>query len=144
MEPLDKIMAPEIEKVLKIAQKHANDSKKTSKVLRRLVAKHNGTTKEKSREVEKETKKPENKKRKILQILSSKDNEGSQPSTDATLTFDEQKALEMYEALRSKKAKMDSDHSSEDDDDDKVASQEKVEENVTKEDELAEGDELAE
>jgi len=137
MQPLDQVMAPQIDKVLEIARK--NDAKKTSKALRRLVAKHNGVKTEKKRD----TVKPESKKRKRLQILSTdggteEDSSRRKHEEPESLTFDEQKAVEMYEALKSKKAKLDSDNEEEEEEE----VDEQVDEDVKDKDDIEEeGDE---
>lgn len=101
MSPLDEAMRPEIDKVLGVVSKHQSEAKKVAKTLKKMTLKHN-SVKDGSDEKPKNESKP-NKKRKRLQILSNEDKGDEQ----AALTLDEEKALELYAALKSKKAKMD-------------------------------------
>merc|ERR1712029_578315 len=83
MKPLDEAMRPELDKVLK--------------ALKKMTVKHNAPKEEKPKV---ETK-PASKKRKRLQILSG-NAEVSQLPKQESLTLDEERALELFEALKSK------------------------------------------
>jgi len=110
MAPLDEAMAPQMDKILKVAEKHKDDAKQITKSLKKMAIKHNATvSKAEKPKAEKEETKKKSKKRKLLSILS----EGTPPlspeippESKESLTFDEVKALELYDALKSKKAKL--------------------------------------
>jgi len=112
MKPLDEAMQPELDKVLKVVAKHDSDSKKVTKALKKMSIKHNAPREEKS----KVEAKPASKKRKRLQILSG-NAEVSQLPQQESLTLDEEKALELFEALKSKRAKLVKQHKEETRDD---------------------------
>jgi len=108
MAPLDEAMAPQMDKILKVVEKHKEDAKQITKSLKKMAIKHNSVSKVEKPKAEKEESKKKSKKRKLLSILS----EGTPPlspeipSNKESLTFDEVKALELYDALKSKKAKL--------------------------------------